>query len=94
MYLLAMYVTCTGTGAYGFTGDGSAATNAQLAYPTGVALDTLGNIYIAELLSYRIRKVTASTGIISTIAGTAQSNWMSSDTVINGRLRLVRTYLY
>ena len=50
-------------------GDGCAATSGKLNYPAGVALDGAGNIYIADNSDFRIRKVTASTGIISTVAG-------------------------
>ena len=53
----------------GFSGDGGAATAAQLYQPYGVALDGSGNVYIADTANYRIRKVTASTGKIGTIAG-------------------------
>ena len=52
-------------------GDGGFAINAQLNYPVGVALDTLGNLYIADELDKAVRKVNMNTGIISTIAG----NW-------------------
>jgi sugar lactone lactonase YvrE len=51
-------------------GDGCLATSAQLSGPTGVAFDSSGNVYIADSGGHRIRMVTASTGIISTIAGT------------------------
>lgn len=61
--------TLAGDGAYGYSGDGGAATSAELYYPYGVAVDSSGNIYIADANNYRIRKVTASTGYISTIAG-------------------------
>jgi sugar lactone lactonase YvrE len=61
--------TVAGNGIAGYGGDGSAATLAKLNYPTGVTLDGLGNIYIADRDNYRIRKVTASTGVISTVAG-------------------------
>jgi len=57
-----------GTG--GYSGDGGAATSASLYYPTGVAVDTAGNLYIADGDNNRIRKVTAATGVITTIAGT------------------------
>ena len=54
----------------GATGDGGAAAAAQLKLPEGVALDAAGNLYIADSRNHRIRKVDASTGAISTIAGT------------------------
>ena len=61
--------TFAGTGAYGSSGDGGAATSAQLYIPFGVSVDISGNVYIADYLNYKIRMVT-STGIITTIAGT------------------------
>ena len=45
------------------------ATLAQLNYPQGVAVDTAGNIYISDANNNRVRKVAASTGIITTIVG-------------------------
>ena len=62
--------TIAGNGAYSYIGDGSAATSANLFEPTSVAVDTSGNIYVADYANNRVRKVTISTGIISTIAGT------------------------
>ena len=53
----------------GFSGDGGPATSASLAYPYGVAVDGSGNLYIADTGTQRIRKVNASTGDISTVAG-------------------------
>ncbi len=61
--------TIAGIGSEGFTGDGGPATQAQLNFPIGVAVDGSGNIYICDNLNSAIRKVTASTGIISTLAG-------------------------
>lgn len=58
-----------GTGILGFGGDGGQATNATLGRSISIALDTAGNIYIADGDNNRIRRVEASTGIISTIAG-------------------------
>jgi sugar lactone lactonase YvrE len=52
----------------GFSGDGSAATNASLAYPYSLAFDSVGNLFIADSGNYRIRKVNTN-GIISTVAG-------------------------
>jgi trimeric autotransporter adhesin len=62
--------TVAGTGSYGYSGDGGIATSAKLYYPYGVAMDASGNIYIADTFNHRIRMVTKSTGIISTVAGT------------------------
>jgi sugar lactone lactonase YvrE len=60
--------TVAGTGEPGFSGDGGPATSAQLNAPIGVATDREGNLYIADLFNYRIRKVDP-TGTITTIAG-------------------------
>ena len=61
--------TIAGTGVQGFSGDGAAATLAQLNQPAGVSVDSSGNVYIADFTNSRIRKINSS-GIISTIAGT------------------------
>ena len=60
--------TVAGNGSYGFSGDNGPATNAVLGYPSDVAVDTAGNIYIADEYNSRIRKVDTS-GIITTVAG-------------------------
>jgi uncharacterized protein (TIGR03437 family) len=60
--------TIVGTGTGGFAGDGSDATKAQLNSPTGIAVDASGNLYIADFLNLRVRKVSSS-GSISTVAG-------------------------
>src|SRR5207244_12359972 len=60
--------TYAGTGTEGFSGDGGPATAAHLDRPDGVALDSAGNLYIADLGNSRIRKVTPG-GTISTYAG-------------------------
>lgn len=57
-----------GTGEPGFSGDGSPASEAQLFSPLGMAFDSDGNLYIADGLNSRIRKIDAN-GIISTVAG-------------------------
>ena len=58
-----------GQGTPGFTGDGGAATGADLRYPVGLALDSGGNLYIADAGNNRIRRVDARSHVISTIAG-------------------------
>ena len=61
--------TIAGTGVAGFSGDGGLAINAKLDNPSGLALDTMGNIYFIDEFNYRMRKINISSGIITTIAG-------------------------
>ncbi len=61
--------TLAGTGTAGAGGDNGLAGSAQLNQPSGVAVDSSGNVYIADTGNNRIRKITVATGIISTIAG-------------------------
>jgi uncharacterized protein (TIGR03437 family) len=56
-----------GNGTYGFSGDNGPAGSAQLAFPAGVAVDSAGNVYIADAGNGRVRKV--SHGVITTVAG-------------------------
>jgi sugar lactone lactonase YvrE len=61
--------TVAGTGKAGYTGDGGAASAAQLDHPTAIAIDAAGDIYIADTGNHRVRRVAAATGVIATIAG-------------------------
>jgi sugar lactone lactonase YvrE len=61
--------TVAGNGTFGFSGDGGPATNAELAQPTGVYVDSSGNLFIVDTYNSRIREVVAATGIIQTVAG-------------------------
>jgi sugar lactone lactonase YvrE len=60
--------TLAGTGVYGYSGDSGPATGARLARPESVAVDGLGNTYIADRDNSRVRRVDAS-GTISTVVG-------------------------
>ncbi len=60
--------TVAGNGTYGFSGDGGLATVATMRYPSAVAVDSAGDLFIADYGNYRIRMVNAN-GIITTVAG-------------------------
>ncbi len=62
--------TVAGTGAWGYSGDGKLATTATLRNPQGIAIDNLGNLYIADSVNQVVRQINATTGFISTYAGT------------------------
>ncbi len=62
------YVVQTVAGS-NFVGDGGSALNAVLSQPEGVAVDSLGNIYVADADDNRVRKISPG-GVIQTIAGT------------------------
>lgn len=74
-----LITTVAGTGNPGFDGDLKEATSASLFYPNGVAVDTYGNIYIADYNNNRVRKVFAEDGTIRTIAGTGMNGFNGDD---------------
>ncbi len=63
-----MITTVAGTGEDDFSGDGGPAVNATFSRPVGLAVDALGNIYVADVFNQRIRKIDTG-GKISTVAG-------------------------
>ena len=65
--------TVAGNGVFGYGGDGGPAVSARLNSPSGVAVDGAGNIFIADSGNYRIRKVDAGSGVISTVAGNGEA---------------------
>jgi hypothetical protein len=69
-------VTVAGTGATAYNGDGGPATSAALYWPTGVAVDASGNLFIADYYNNRIREVVKATGNIITVAG--NGSWSDS----------------
>lgn len=68
-----------GTGVGGFSGDGGSATQAQFYYPTAIAVDASGNVFVADTSNHCIRKISAA-GRVSTIAGTCTQEGFSGDT--------------
>ena len=62
--------TIAGTGTSGSSGDGAAATLAEMKSPYGLALDNAGNLYFADNAANVIRKIDVSTRVISTVVGT------------------------
>jgi cysteine-rich repeat protein len=71
-------VTVAGTGTFGFSGDGGFASNAQLNAPEAIAVDGLGNLYIADSGNFRVRRVDRN-GIITTLAGLGFSSGSTGD---------------
>ena len=67
--------TVAGTGTAGFSGDSGLAINALFNLPGAIAVDTFGNIYIADEWNNRIRKVDIATGIVYTIAGNGTGSY-------------------
>jgi sugar lactone lactonase YvrE len=66
--------TFAGTGAAGNSGDGGPAAQAELNFPQGLAADSAGNVYIADTLNNRVRRVDAN-GTITTVAGTGEGGY-------------------
>ncbi len=69
-----LITTIAGTGTAGFNGDNIAATSAQLNSPSGIAVDSLGNVYIADHNNQRVRRVDTA-GLITTVVGTGTSGF-------------------
>ena len=61
--------TVAGSGESGYSGDGASALKASLNEPKGIALDSEGNLYIADSENHVIRKVEVKSGVITTVAG-------------------------
>jgi sugar lactone lactonase YvrE len=70
--------TVAGDGSGGYGGDGASATSALLSFPIGLALDSVGNVYISEYDNNRVRKVTPF-GLITTVAGAGSPGFSGDD---------------
>jgi large repetitive protein len=70
----------------GYSGDGRAATAATLSEPEGLAFDAAGDLYIADTGNNVVREVSASTGIIQTIAGTGVAGYAGDGSAATGAL--------
>ena len=71
----AVMTTFAGTGAWGYSGDGRTASLAEFRNPAGITADPLGNIYIADPVNQVIRKISAGTKTVSTIAGNGAAGY-------------------
>jgi len=67
--------TIAGTGISGYNGDNIQATSAKVTWITGILIDAAGNIYFSDMSNNRVRKITVSTGIITTAAGTGVAGY-------------------
>ncbi len=75
VYCVDIITTVAGNGLLAYSGDGGQATAAALNCPEVVRLDSTGNMYISDTYNHCLRKITVSTGIITTIAGTGSSGY-------------------
>ena len=61
--------TIAGSTSSGFSGDGGPATSAKFKAPSGIASDAAGDVYVADTSNNRIRRIDATTGVVTTVAG-------------------------
>ncbi len=86
---ISIISTYAGTGTASYSGDGGVATSAAINNPAGIAVDSSGNVYFNDYSNHRVRKITASTGIITTYAGTGSASFsgdggVASSAALNG----------
>jgi len=74
--------TVAGNGSAGFSGEYGMATAAMLHGPSDVTVDAAGNLYVSDTMNARVRKVTAATQKIHTIAGNGTSSAVTTDGVL------------
>jgi len=71
--------TVAGNGTAGYSGDGGLATNAELNFPSRPAIDSAGNLYVADFLNNVVRRVDSTSHVIVTIAGTGAAGNSGDD---------------
>ncbi|MDA0205911.1 MAG: hypothetical protein O3A53_11000 [Acidobacteria bacterium] len=76
--------TVAGTGVPGFSGDGGPAAQAQFDQPHSIAFDSRGDLYVADIRNFRIRKIDMKTGVISTFSGTGENTTSPDGSAIQG----------
>lgn len=74
-------ITIAGNGTGSYSGDNSMATSATINGPTGIAIDSTGNVFFNDAGNNRVRKITVSTGIISTYAGIGSATFSGDNGV-------------
>ncbi len=86
---ISVISTIAGTGTGSYSGDNGQATSATVNSPHGIDIDSSWNVYISDYSNHRVRKITASTGIITTYAGTGSGGYsgdggVASSAALNG----------
>jgi DNA-binding beta-propeller fold protein YncE len=71
--------TYAGCGEAGYAGDGGRATAARFNEPYGIALDRLGNLYVADRHNHCVRRIEAAAGIVTTFAGNGSASFAGDD---------------
>ncbi len=72
---ISVISTIAGTGVGSYSGDNGQAISAAVNQPTAIVIDSSGNVYFNDFGNNRVRKITASTGIITTYAGTGSASY-------------------
>lgn len=75
MQIVPTITTIAGTGTAGYSGDGGPASSAQLNHPEWITIDKVGNLYVSDWSNRVVRRIDATTGVISTVAGTGTAGF-------------------